>query len=132
MDTTKPSASSFSPAALASLLDGPKPPLLIDVRKNPAFAESPCMLPGALRRDPLELARWATSLPPAARVVVYCVHGHEVSCDITQALRQQGLDAHYLEGGIEAWREQALPVVAKPPGADTSRLDLPPGTPVQP
>jgi hypothetical protein len=36
-----------------------------------------------------------------------------------RALRQQGVDAHYLEGGIEAWREQALPVMSKPPGATT-------------
>jgi len=119
MDTTKPSAFSVSPAALASLLDGPIPPLLIDVRKNAAFAESPCMLSGALRRDPLEVARWAAGLPPATSVVVYCVHGHEVGCNTMRALRQQGVDAHYLEGGIEAWREQALPVMSKPPGATT-------------
>ena len=39
--------------------------------------------------------------PRGASVVVYCVHGHEVSQNAAKAL-----GARYLEGGIEAWRER--------------------------
>ncbi len=119
MDTTKPSSFSVSPSVLARALDGLRPPLLIDVRKNQAFAASASTLLGALRRDPLEVAQWARTLPPAASVVVYCIHGHEVGVNTMQALRDQGIEATFLEGGIEAWREQGLPVVAKPVGSHT-------------
>jgi len=42
-------------------------------------------------------------------VVVYCVHGHEVSQGVTRALRTAGVDAAYLEGGIAGWTEKRLP-----------------------
>jgi Fe-Mn family superoxide dismutase len=41
-------------------------------------------------------------------VVVYCVHGHEVSRSIALALNARGIPARYLVGGIEAWREAGL------------------------
>ena len=119
MDTTKPSSLSVIPAVLAEQLRGAGAPLLLDVRKNEAFAASPYLLPGALRRDPLLVAQWAADLPGASAVLVYCVHGHEVSQNTVTALRQRGVDASFLAGGIEAWRDQALPLVAKAPGGGT-------------
>jgi Fe-Mn family superoxide dismutase len=114
MDTTNPSQFSVSATSLAAALGWPCPPLLLDVRKNGAFAESTCMLPGALHRDPFAVAHWGQSLRHASLVVVHCVHGHEVSINTMLALRQMGIDARYLEGGIEGWRTQGLPVTHKP------------------
>ena len=123
MDTTQPSShsSSFScsPGALAALSGAPDAPLLIDVRKNEAFAASDHTLTGALRRDPLQVDTWASTLPPATSVLVYCVHGHEVSQNTMQTLRQRGIQANFLEGGIDAWRAQGLPLSAKPVGGAT-------------
>lgn len=123
MDTTKPSSNSSSyscsPAGLAAQLLLRDAPLVIDVRKNDTFTASDCTLAGALRRDPLQVDAWACTLPPATSVLVYCVHGHEVSQNTMTALRQCGLNAHFLEGGIEAWREQGLPVVTKAAGSAT-------------
>jgi rhodanese-related sulfurtransferase len=123
MDTTKPSSRSASfsrsPADLATQLRASDGPLLIDVRKNEAFIASDHTLPGALRRDPLQLETWAGSLPAATAVLVYCVHGHEVSQNTMTTLRQHGINAQFLQGGIEAWRDQALPVTAKPAGSST-------------
>lgn len=127
MDTTKPSANSSSssatfscsPAGLAAQLRASDAPLVIDVRKNEAFNTSDCTLTGALRRDPLRVNTWASTLPSATSVLVYCVHGHEVSQSTMTALRQRGINAHFLEGGIEAWREQGLPLVAKAAGSAT-------------
>lgn len=115
MDTTKPSSVSFSvsPSLLAEQLQGDAAPLIVDARKNEAFAASGHTLPGALRRDPMALADWADRLPPAASVLVYCAHGHELSQNAVAALRQRGIEACFLEGGIEAWRAQALPLMAK-------------------
>ena len=83
--------------------------LVIDVRRNERFRESTYVIEGALRRDPDTVAEWKSALPAAASVVVYCVHGHEVSQNVARTL-----GARYLEGGIEAWREDAGALTTKP------------------
>jgi rhodanese-related sulfurtransferase len=117
MDTTNSSldSSAFSraPAELAAQLSAVDAPLVIDVRKNDAFVASAYTLTGALRRDPLQVGTWVSTLPAARSIVVYCVHGQEVGANTMNALRQCGMDAHFLAGGIEAWREQGLPLVVK-------------------
>jgi len=96
---------SISPSELRARLDSSAPPILIDVRKAPAFRSAPDMIAGALRRDPAAVGQWARSLPPASTAVVYCVHGHEVSQNAAKALREAGIPAQFLEGGIEeGWR----------------------------
>jgi rhodanese-related sulfurtransferase len=105
---------SISASTLGQSLRGSEPPLLIDVRRNARFLESPYLLKGALRRDPDRVAEWKQALPRAAQVVVYCVHGHEVSQNVAKAL-----GARYLEGGIEHWREEGGETAAKPVAAAT-------------
>lgn len=65
---------SITAAALQQALRSSNPPLVIDVRKRPAFLAAPDMIRGALRRDPESPG----ALPCADDVVVYCVHGHEM------------------------------------------------------
>ena len=84
---------------------------LIDVRKPPARAASGYEIPGSARELPFEAETW-WSRHAGHRVVVYCVHGHEVSQGACQFLREKGVEAAYLEGGFEAWREAGLPVAA--------------------
>jgi rhodanese-related sulfurtransferase len=105
---------SISAATLRQSLGSSEPPLVIDVRRNERFRESPYLVKGALRRDPEQLQEWKKNLPPSASVVVYCVHGHEVSQNVAKAL-----GARYLEGGIEHWREEGGDTAAKPKGAAT-------------
>lgn len=116
MDTTNSPAFSTPPSCTAQELHAQMtsstPPLVLDVRKAAAHAASPHMLPGAVWRDPFAVAQWATALPKGAPVVVYCVHGHEVSQGAANALRALGIDAQFLQGGIEAWREEGLPLAA--------------------
>ena len=108
------SVASISPAVLRQSLHSDHPPLVIDVRQQERFLESTCLVRGALRRDPGAVDIWRNTLPRAASVVVYCVHGHEVSQNAAKAL-----GARYLEGGIEAWRETGGELSEKPPGAAT-------------
>ena len=105
---------SISAATLRQSLRGSEPPLVIDVRRNARFLESPYLLKGAVRRDPERVADWKPSLPGSPQVVVYCVHGHEVSQNVAKAL-----GARYLEGGIEHWREEGGETAAKPAAAST-------------
>ena len=99
----------ISPAALRQSLASVNAPIVIDVRNAPAFLDAADLIRGALRRDPEKVLDWKKSLPAAASVIVYCVHGHEVSQKVAQAL-----GARYLEGGIEAWREAGGELFQKP------------------
>ena len=94
----------LSPEALMTRLAGPSRPLVIDVRRPEAFRAEPATIPGAVWRDPFALADWAGELPGGRAVVVYCVHGHEVSGNACDALRRQGFDAERLAGGLEGWK----------------------------
>ena len=110
---------SISPQALRTSRNSARPPLVIDVRREPAYRSAPDMAAGALRRDPAAVGAWAGELPAAASIAVYCVHGHEVSQGAAQALRERGLAAQYVEGGLEAWREAGGEIMAKPANAST-------------
>jgi rhodanese-related sulfurtransferase len=105
---------SISAASLKQSILGAEPPLVIDVRRRERFRESTYLVKGALRRDPEEVLHWKNSLPRAASVVVYCVHGHEVSQNVAKAL-----GARYLEGGIEHWRETGGDLLKKPQGCSS-------------
>jgi rhodanese-related sulfurtransferase len=105
---------SISATDLRQSICASDPPLVIDVRRNERFKESSDYLQGALRRDPEQVLKWKETLPRAASVVVYCVHGHEVSQNVAKAL-----GARYLEGGVEHWREEGGEMAAKPKGAAT-------------
>jgi Fe-Mn family superoxide dismutase len=87
--------------------------LVVDVRRAARFAADTRMVSGARWRDPAEVDRWAGELPRDHDVVVYCVHGHEVSRGVVLALRAKGVRARFLRGGIEAWQAQGMPMQEK-------------------
>jgi rhodanese-related sulfurtransferase len=101
----------IAPAALAQSLASDRAPLVIDVRRQERFLDADRMIDGALHRDPARVMEWKKGLPTGADIVVYCVHGHEVSQGVAKAL-----GARYLEGGIEAWQGSTD---NKPKGAAT-------------
>lgn len=78
------------------------------------------MASGALTRDPDRVSSWAGELPAASTVVVYCVHGHEVSQGVARALAERGIAASFLEGGLEeGWKAAGGALDPKPAGAAT-------------
>jgi rhodanese-related sulfurtransferase len=99
---------------LLQLRNAAPAPLIIDVRRETVFLSAPDMIAGALRHDPATVADWAETLPTTSNIVVYCVHGHEVSQNAAKALRERGLPAQFLEGGIEAWRATGGELTANP------------------
>ena len=105
---------------LSKSLGTSNPPLVIDVRRKPAYQSSTDTIAGALRRDPETVSSWAGTLPGAATAVVYCVHGHEVSQNAAKALNERGIAAQFLEGGLEeGWKAAGGPLDRKPAGAST-------------
>lgn len=109
----------ISPLSLKAAMASGSPPLLVDVRRAPVFAEASDFISGALRRSPEEVAVWASHLPRSSNVVVYCVHGHQVSQGAARALHERGIRARYLDHGIEGWREAGGALMAKAAGAST-------------
>ena len=112
-------SASVSFRELQARLGSDAPPLVIDVRKGPAFRAATTMIEGALRRDPETAALWAKTLPAASPAVVYCAHGHEVSQGLAKALSARGIAAHCLEGGIESWTAGGGALDRKPADAAT-------------
>ena len=84
---------------------------LIDVRKEPARLESGLTIPGAQRRTHDTALEWWGQFTGKS-VILFCVHGHEVSQNACETLARNGVDARYLEGGFEAWRSAGLAVVS--------------------
>lgn len=106
MDTAVSPVPSISPSQLRALQGSASAPLLLDVRREARFAESPRLLAGAVRCAPEDVARFAAT-QPAREVVVYCVYGHNVSADATATLLAAGWPAQALAGGIEGGEDGA-------------------------
>jgi rhodanese-related sulfurtransferase len=77
---------------------------LLDVRREGDFEADRCIIPGAIRRPPESVESWASDLPADAPILVYCVLGGSVSQSVARVLRQKGLNAKYISGGIKAWK----------------------------
>jgi rhodanese-related sulfurtransferase len=93
-------------------------PQIIDVRRPAAYESATHVIPGAIHRDPDDIASWWKTLDLGRDIVVYCVHGHEVSQGATAFLIERGIPAVFLEGGFEGWRNAGAPLAEKP-GAPT-------------
>jgi len=61
------------------------------------------LMDGATWRDPDRVEEWVGELSPDQPVAVYWAYGFHVGCNVTKALRERGLDARYIRGGVSAW-----------------------------
>ncbi len=100
MDTAAFSVPSISPDKFMARMGRADSPLLLDVRREAKFAQSDCLIAGAVRCKPEDVAAFAASQPPR-EVVVYCVYGHNVSEEAAATLNHVGWQASALAGGIE-------------------------------
>ena len=101
MDTQNPSVlSSISPEDFNGRLGRAGTPLVLDVRRQARFDESPRLLACAQRCAPEDVAALGASRP-AGQVLVYCVYGHNVSAEAAVVLQAAGWHANTVAGGIE-------------------------------
>jgi rhodanese-related sulfurtransferase len=77
--------------------------LVIDVRRKADYEANKRLIPGAVWQDPELVDQWGKDLPRTKPIVVYCARGGSVSQSISHNLIQQGVDAAYLEGGLDGW-----------------------------
>lgn len=86
------------------------------------FEEEARSIAGSVWRDHMETAIWGPQLAALGRpIVVYCLHGHNVSQLAVARLRSLGIDARHLEGGIDAY-EEVGGLVLKQRGPDVPLL----------
>jgi len=92
----------ITPAELEVLREGGT--LLLDVRRKSDRDAAPETIPGAVWRDPEQVAQWAVDIPAGSKPVLFCVRGGSVSKSTLGALKERGIEARFIEGGIEAWK----------------------------
>ena len=83
---------SISPIQLYERLGTARAPIVLDVRRAADFALADRMIVSAAHRAPEEVARWAKDVA-GQPVVVYCVHGHQVSQGAAAARKSTGAEA---------------------------------------
>jgi rhodanese-related sulfurtransferase len=108
---------------LARLVGTSDAPAILDVRTDEDHAADPRMIPAARRAPHAEVAGWAGTYAGRA-VVVACEKGLKLSHGTAAWLRQLGVRAEALEGGIAAWREAGQMLVctrALPPAGPDGR-----------
>lgn len=120
MDTVRSSPASpasfprtIPTAALLATLGRHAHPLVIDCRSAEAFGNDTHMIAGATWRDPFQVNAWTKYLPRHQTIVVYCVHGFEISKNVAAALAAAGLNVAMLEGGIAGWRDAGGATIKK-------------------
>lgn len=74
---------------------------LLDVRKPKARDASGEQIAVSVFRHPFRAADWAAEFT-GHQLVIYCVHGHEVSQSVCGFLRDEGINCRYVEGGMAA------------------------------
>src|SRR5260370_25504720 len=97
-------------APTAQEMLAPNPSLhVLDARPLDDATTVPVRLRGARRAPPDKVDEIAASLPRGAKPLVYCAWGFEIGGDCAAKLRQRGIDAVALAGGIGSWRADGLP-----------------------
>lgn len=103
----------ITPHELIELVGTADCPVIFDVRRREVFEQATDIMP---------TARWRSHTAPLSPedrrnhdtpTVVYCAHGHQIGQAAATSLRAAGLDARYLEGGLEAYRVAGGPLISK-------------------
>lgn len=105
-----PSPTEITVAQLSRLIGTPKAPVLIDVCLDDDFHADPRLIPGSFRHPFRTIADLVPKLA-GGRVVVICQKGKKLSQGAAAILRDRGVAAESLEGGVFAWRDAGEPLV---------------------
>ena len=105
-------------AAARAMLDADPNLVVIDARLAMDAAAVPVRLRGARRAPPEKIDQVAASLKPGTKALVYCAWGFEIGGDCAAQLRQRGIDAVAVAGGIGSWRADGLPTEPLTEGDD--------------
>jgi rhodanese-related sulfurtransferase/glyoxylase-like metal-dependent hydrolase (beta-lactamase superfamily II) len=101
----------IDPKRLAARLDGPEPPLVLDVRNTGEFADG--HIPGSLHIPYAELPERVDELPRDRPIATVCKGGKRSGL-AASILQREGFDpiVHVATGGFAGWQAEGHPVEA--------------------
>lgn len=106
-----PAPNEITPQQLNRLIGRADAPIIIDVCLNEDFAEFPFLVPSAQRFHHHATEDMARAIGDRKAVII-CQKGKKLSQGVAAILRESGISAEYLQGGIHGWRElQDAPMV---------------------
>lgn len=104
-----PGDSQISVADLKAQIDKGDDVVVIDVRHEDDRERYRSRIMETEFRDSFNVSSWAKDLPKDRKVVVYCMYGYWVSMKAAEELREHGIDARSLSGGVLSWRAMGYP-----------------------
>lgn len=113
-DEPEPVVPEMTVEELAVALEGPTPPLLLDVREPYEWRQVRFAL--GLHIPMNEIPQRLTELPQGRAIVVTCAHGSR-SYSVAAWLLDQGYQASSLQGGITRWAQTGRPVLQGDPAS---------------
>lgn len=102
----------ISPEAARQRLESEPDLVVIDARLPADAAMIPVGLRGARHAPPDQVEAVAASLPKGSKALVYCAWGFEIGGDAVAKLRERGIDAVAVAGGLGTWRADGHPTEA--------------------
>ena len=82
---------------------------LLDVRRAGVRQAHGAQIADAPWHDPATWLDWNDGVAATRPVVLCCAKVHEIGQGLTTTLRVLGVDACFLEGGMQGWLEAGLP-----------------------
>ncbi|MBV2360914.1 chromate resistance protein [Thalassococcus sp. CAU 1522] len=99
-----PALNQISVTQLNRLIGTPDCPEIVDISIDPDFAEDPFLIPGSFRHPHTDIPGLIRRLN-GRTCIVTCQRGIKLSQGLVAWLRQDGIAAEYLQGGMYAWRD---------------------------
>ena len=110
---------------LLRLIGLPDAPVIVDISIDPDFADDPYLIPGSFRHPHTDIEGLKTRLQGRACVIT-CQRGIKLSQGLVAWLRQDGIKAEFLKGGMYGWRDNEtaprIPFSAVPTPVEGSTL----------
>jgi rhodanese-related sulfurtransferase len=120
-----PSTHEITVPQLNRLIGTPDCPAIVDICLQDDFAADPFLIPGAFRHPHTDIPGLIRRLD-GRRAVVLCQKGLKLSQGVVAWLASAGVQAEYLQGGMQAWRgaqgTASLPFAAIPAPVDGATL----------
>jgi len=99
----------ISPDAARQRLESEPDLVVIDARLDADAKMIPVGLRGAQHAPPDKVDAIAATLPKGAKALVYCAWGFEIGSGAAAKLRERGIDAVAVAGGLGSWRADGHP-----------------------
>ncbi len=100
---------SISKEHLAQLLQAPVRPIIIDARRDDAYAAASGVIPGAVHRDAKAATSWASEIELVRPIVVYCFDGGELSQSVANSCAREATPFIISKAGSGLGRQAAGP-----------------------